>query len=200
MTTQPVPGKGLSRLLLPAIAALTLALAGAWSTTLKILPGDIVADPVTTDLTTRSSSAQPSSTAPSSTAPSSTAASSKPFTSTAPLAPTPPQVRVLFGTDSAALTPAAKADLNRIVVYVKATSDTFVVVQGRSDSQGSTEAKHRASVLRAETVEDYLAAMGVPKTRLSHSELSDTAPVKASTSASVAAANRSVDVLVKRTT
>lgn len=123
--------------------------------------------------------------------------SSDPSPSRRPAAEPVPAVRILFASDSSALTPASKGELDRLVTLVKASPMTFVIVQGHSDSRGSSAAKQRASMLRAHVVEDYLRDCGVPRERLSHTTFSDSRPAASGSGAAALAASRRVDVFVR---
>ncbi len=104
---------------------------------------------------------------------------------------------MLFASNSTALTPAAKRDLDRIVAYVKRSTTAIVIVQGHSDSVGSSVAKQRTAMDRAHAVEDYLSARGVPHDQLSHTGFSDSRPAASGTATPDPTQDRRVDVIVR---
>jgi outer membrane protein OmpA-like peptidoglycan-associated protein len=63
---------------------------------------------------------------------------------------------VLFGSGSATISTAGKADLDALAAKARETADYQVVLQGFTDSTGNAEANQRLSERRAKAVADYL--------------------------------------------
>ena len=73
---------------------------------------------------------------------------------------------ILFDTGKDALKPAAKESLSKAAATLK-NSETTIIIQGHTDSTGSDAINQPLSERRANHVRDYLAANGVPGSRLS---------------------------------
>jgi outer membrane protein OmpA-like peptidoglycan-associated protein len=72
---------------------------------------------------------------------------------------------ILFDTGKDALKPAAKESLSKAAATLK-TSETNIIIQGHTDSTGSSSVNQPLSERRASHVRDYLAASGVPSSRM----------------------------------
>jgi outer membrane protein OmpA-like peptidoglycan-associated protein len=72
---------------------------------------------------------------------------------------------ILFDTGRDALKPAAKDSLSKAAATLKA-SETNIIVQGHTDSTGSPSINQPLSERRAAHVRDFLAANGVPSSRM----------------------------------
>jgi outer membrane protein OmpA-like peptidoglycan-associated protein len=195
-TGRPLGGRATRGLLL--VAFLAVVLGGSWATARWISdqadPGaaPVVATGVSSPTTTTggSTAAEPTEAL----TPESTSSASP---SVSPSGAEVPQARVLFASDSAAISPAAKIDLERVVTYVRSSRTAFVIVHGHSDGRGSSTSKHDIASLRAHAVEDYLAACGIPWEQLSHTNFSDTRPAASGTATPNDALDRRVDVIVR---
>jgi len=73
---------------------------------------------------------------------------------------------ILFDTGKDALKPAAKDSLKKAAVTLK-ESETNIIIQGHTDSTGSDSINQPLSERRAGHVLDFLAANGVPASRMS---------------------------------
>lgn len=72
---------------------------------------------------------------------------------------------ILFDTGRDMLKPAAKDSLSKAAATLKA-SETNIIVQGHTDSTGSPSINQPLSERRAAHVRDFLAANGVPSSRM----------------------------------
>lgn len=72
---------------------------------------------------------------------------------------------ILFDTGKDAVKPAAKDSLRKAAATLK-TSETNIIVQGHTDSSGSDSINQPLSQRRADHVRDFLAASGVPASRM----------------------------------
>jgi outer membrane protein OmpA-like peptidoglycan-associated protein len=72
---------------------------------------------------------------------------------------------ILFDTGKDALKPAAKDSLSKAAVTLK-NSETTIIIQGHTDSTGSTAVNQPLSERRASHVRDFLATSGVPASRM----------------------------------
>ena len=73
---------------------------------------------------------------------------------------------ILFDTGKDALKPTAKDSLSKAAVTLKG-SETNIIVQGHTDSTGSDSVNQPLSERRAKRVLDFIAANGVPGSRMS---------------------------------
>lgn len=125
----------------------------------------------------------------------------------APVAqPTPapkPQPKVLkldantlFDSGKSNLKPAGKEAINGMVDELKQTNLKEVVVYGHSDSTGSKQANLRLSQRRAQSVVDYLVAMGIPSSVIRAEGKGIAEPVATNKTAAGRAQNRRVEISV----
>jgi len=73
---------------------------------------------------------------------------------------------ILFDTGKDVLKPAAKESLSKAAATLK-NSETTIIIQGHTDSTGTDAINQPLSERRADHVRDYLAANGVPASRMS---------------------------------
>ena len=73
---------------------------------------------------------------------------------------------VLFGFDSASLTDAAQATLNRQAAFMQASPTLRVVIGGHADERGTREYNLALAERRAAATRDYLVAKGVNSARV----------------------------------
>lgn len=74
--------------------------------------------------------------------------------------------RVLFVVDTYTLTPEARDTLDGQVRWLTTNSDYDAVIEGHADEQGTREYNLALGARRANSVEEYLIAQGVPASRL----------------------------------
>jgi OOP family OmpA-OmpF porin len=75
--------------------------------------------------------------------------------------------RIYFGFDNAQLTDQGKAVLNQILDLLNSNTALKLKLLGHADAKGSDEYNRRLSQKRAEEAMRYLAARGIPVSRLS---------------------------------
>ena len=87
-----------------------------------------------------------------------------------PAVPAPAKERIeLHGTvdfDKSAIRPGSIPLLQEAATMLNARGNLGIVVEGYSDSKGSTEYNMKLSLRRAETVRNYLVTLGVDKNRI----------------------------------
>jgi len=93
-----------------------------------------------------------------------------------PPAPEPVKATVLFESNDATLSDAAKAGLDEVAGRIAALTGP-VTIRGHTDSRGDDEANKRMSERRAEAVRDYLADHGVTAARMTTIGLGEDRPV-----------------------
>lgn len=104
---------------------------------------------------------------------------------------------VYFDFDSAELTDAARAELDRLVAAHRNSKRYFITLQGYTDQIGSAEYNLRLSQRRAEAVKRYLVAQhGIPLYRVYVIGLGEQKPVEEGRTREARALNRRVEVSV----
>jgi peptidoglycan-associated lipoprotein len=73
---------------------------------------------------------------------------------------------VFFDSGSESLSPQAQQDLDAAAAWLVAHPSEHILVQGHTDSTGSTDYNMQLSFRRGVAVADYLAARGVPRDRI----------------------------------
>ncbi len=74
--------------------------------------------------------------------------------------------RIFFDFDSFALTPQARATLDRQAQWLRQYGDVRVTIEGHADERGTREYNLALGERRANSVRDYLSALGVQANRL----------------------------------
>lgn len=78
-----------------------------------------------------------------------------------------PLADVFFEYDSAELSDAARASLQKNADWLRRWVSTTITVEGHADSRGTNEYNLALAERRASSVRDYLVSLGVPVTRIS---------------------------------
>lgn len=105
---------------------------------------------------------------------------------------------ILFDTGRDVLKPAARDSLSRAAATLKA-SETNIIVQGHTDSTGSPSINQPLSERRAAHVRDFLAANGVPPSRMTAIGYGSSTPVVPNDSDANRALNRRVQLEISPT-
>ena len=74
--------------------------------------------------------------------------------------------RVFFESDSSDLTPKAQATLDRQVAWLQRYDRGPFTVEGNADERGTREYNFALGARRAAAAKDYLAARGIPSSRI----------------------------------
>ncbi|HEX5749446.1 MAG TPA: OmpA family protein [Archangium sp.] len=104
---------------------------------------------------------------------------------------------VLFRSGSADLLPTAKRRLDEVAEALKKTQSPLVI-EGHTDSQGPTELNEELSYERASSVRDYLVERGVDSARIRTEGRGEEQPVASNKSAEGRANNRRVEIVIER--
>lgn len=105
---------------------------------------------------------------------------------------------VLFTTGKAALLPAAQVKLNEVAdVLAKQDTESKIVVEGHTDSQGGEAMNQELSQKRAESVRTYLVSRGIAADRITASGFGPSRPIADNTSPEGRANNRRVEIVVQ---
>ncbi|HET7295239.1 MAG TPA: peptidoglycan-associated lipoprotein Pal [Vicinamibacteria bacterium] len=103
-----------------------------------------------------------------------------------------------FDYDSAALTDAARATLERHAAWIKARSGLKVVVEGHCDERGTVEYNLALGDQRARAARDYLVNLGVPASILSAVSFGKERPLDPASNEAAWAKNRRGHFAVSR--
>ena len=107
---------------------------------------------------------------------------------------------VLFASNKSDLLPSAQLKLNEVAeALIKNDSDSQMVVEGHTDSQGGADYNMDLSRRRAQTVRDYLVSRQIAADRIIATGFGLTRPIADNTSAEGRANNRRVEIVVKPT-
>jgi OmpA-OmpF porin, OOP family len=103
---------------------------------------------------------------------------------------------VLFEVNGADLQPGAQVELLRLIEYLKRNPDRNILIEGHTDSTGSSEYNLQLSQLRAQSVESFLVGNGVPADRVRAIGYGETRPEAPNDSATGRQQNRRVEIVI----
>lgn len=104
---------------------------------------------------------------------------------------------ILFDTDKAVVRPPARTSIATAADVLKKYPDTYITVEGHTDSTGATDYNQRLSERRAAAVRDLLVQGGVPSARLSTRGYGETDPIADNSTAEGRQANRRVQLEIR---
>jgi OOP family OmpA-OmpF porin len=103
---------------------------------------------------------------------------------------------VLFEVNGADLQPGAQVQLLRLVEFLKRNPDRKVLIEGHTDSIGSSEYNLQLSLLRAESIQSFLVGNGLPADRITAIGYGETRPEAPNDSATGRQQNRRIEVVI----
>lgn len=106
---------------------------------------------------------------------------------------------VLFATNESTLLPVAQDRLNKVADALLVTKEKHLIIEGFTDSQGSSDYNIALSQRRADTVRSYLISRGYPSDLIHTQGIGEERPVADNNSAEGRANNRRVEIVVERT-
>jgi OOP family OmpA-OmpF porin len=101
-----------------------------------------------------------------------------------------------FATNSATLTPAAKANLDEFIAANRGVDVQQLTIAGYTDSTGSAALNERLSTARARSVQAYLGSHGLRAANYSVNGYGSASPVDTNATAAGRAKNRRVEIQV----
>ncbi|WP_293573588.1 OmpA family protein [Phaeobacter sp.] len=101
-----------------------------------------------------------------------------------------------FATDSAAISPSMRGDLNQVAASLVRYPNSLVQVIGHTDSDGSASYNQGLSERRANAVADQIQSGGVPYNRLVTIGRGEDEPIASNLTPEGKARNRRVDIVV----
>jgi len=102
-----------------------------------------------------------------------------------------------FDYDSDIIRTESKPTLDKIVAMLKSEQTMQLIIEGHTDSDGTTEHNQILSENRAESVKLYLVSAGISSSRLFTKGYGESVPVAPNTTATGKAQNRRVELVVK---
>jgi outer membrane protein OmpA-like peptidoglycan-associated protein len=103
---------------------------------------------------------------------------------------------VLFATNEANLTPNGMSTLRKLADVMAQNPERSVLVEGFTDSTGSSSYNQNLSQRRAESVATALGSMGVPRERIAMKAYGEAFPVAGNDTASNRQLNRRVEIVL----
>lgn len=103
---------------------------------------------------------------------------------------------ILFPTNSATLTSAAKANITNLTQTLQKYHDTNIIIQGHTDATGSESYNQSLSENRAYSVQQYTTNHGVSSGRITTQGFGESLPVADNTSTTGKQANRRVEIAI----
>jgi len=105
---------------------------------------------------------------------------------------------VLFRSAKSALLPSAQVKLDQVANALLNVRARNLIVEGHTDSRGSTSYNQNLSQRRADTVRDYLVQKGYPAERIQARGMGEDSPIADNASAEGRANNRRVEIVIER--
>ncbi|GAB4112626.1 MAG: hypothetical protein Kow00103_02460 [Candidatus Caldatribacteriota bacterium] len=103
-----------------------------------------------------------------------------------------------FDYDSDVIRDESKPTLDKIVAMLKSMPDMQLIIEGHTDSDGTTEYNQILSEKRAESVKSYLVSAGISSSRLFTKGYGESMPIAPNTTDIGKAQNRRVELVVKK--
>jgi outer membrane protein OmpA-like peptidoglycan-associated protein len=103
---------------------------------------------------------------------------------------------IFFDTGKTTLKPGAKNTLQKIAAQLKDGESIRMVIEGHTDSVGSTETNRKLSEARAQAVRDYLVGTGISADRVSVTGRGEEQPVATNKTAAGRQQNRRVELVI----
>ncbi len=101
-----------------------------------------------------------------------------------------------FDFGKAELLPESKLELDRVVLFLKKSTNTTLEISGHTDDVGTTAANQKLSEDRASAVRDYLVSRGVAATRLKAVGYGKSKPLVKGNTEAARAQNRRVEMTI----
>ncbi len=105
---------------------------------------------------------------------------------------------VLFRSAESTLLPSARVKLDQVAKALMAVSERNIIVEGHTDSQGSTSYNQGLSQRRADAVRDYLIFKNYPADRIQAHGMGKGSPIANNASPEGRANNRRVEIVIER--
>jgi len=103
---------------------------------------------------------------------------------------------ILFETNKSDLQPQAKENIGKLAVILNKYPDTNILVEGHTDSTGSTEYNQLLSERRSAAVATYTEGLGVATNRFTTIGFGETQPIASNSTAEGRQQNRRVEIAI----
>ena len=103
---------------------------------------------------------------------------------------------ILFAVNSSDLTPQAKTNIEKLSTILKKYDDTNILVEGHTDSTGSTEYNQKLSERRAASVTSHATALGVVASRFNAVGYGESQPLVSNSTTGGRQQNRRVEIAI----
>lgn len=103
---------------------------------------------------------------------------------------------ILFDVDKATLKPASRDQLAKLAIILNKYDDTNILLEGHTDATGSDEHNLDLSRLRAQSVSNYLASVGVNAARFTIMGYGEAQPIASNDTEEGRQLNRRVEVAI----
>jgi outer membrane protein OmpA-like peptidoglycan-associated protein len=103
---------------------------------------------------------------------------------------------ILFETAKSTLQAPAKANVEKLSTILNKYPDTNILIEGHTDSDGSTEYNQKLSEDRANAVSSHLKGQGVPGSRITTVGYGETQPVASNATPDGKQQNRRVEIAI----
>jgi outer membrane protein OmpA-like peptidoglycan-associated protein len=103
---------------------------------------------------------------------------------------------VFFETDSYALKPQSKIELNEVVAFLKNNPEVHIMIEGHTDNTGTEEYNTELSKNRARSVYDFLIGKGISEKRLEYKGYGFSRPVDTNETEAGRAKNRRTEMRI----
>lgn len=103
---------------------------------------------------------------------------------------------ITFDTNDASIKPGFEPVLNSIAKVIKEYSKTLVYVNGYTDSTGSAATNNALSMMRANSISNYLRTQGVDANRLIANGYGSSNPIASNSTAAGREQNRRVEIVL----
>lgn len=103
---------------------------------------------------------------------------------------------ILYATNSAELQSGAKTEIAQLAETLKKYPDTNILIEGHTDNTGTQQINQPLSERRAQSVANYLASMGVDRSRMTTQGYADSQPVADNSTAAGRQQNRRVEIAI----
>ncbi|CAM3588044.1 OmpA family protein [Pontibacter korlensis] len=103
---------------------------------------------------------------------------------------------ILYPVNSAELQPGAKTEIAQLAETLKKYPDTNILIEGHTDNTGTRQINQPLSERRAQSVANYLASMGVDRSRMTTTGYADDQPVADNSTEAGRRQNRRVEIAI----
>jgi OOP family OmpA-OmpF porin len=105
---------------------------------------------------------------------------------------------IFFATNKSELLPGSFSELDKLVQYLNATSDTSIKINGHTDKTGNEDENKTLSEARAKSVADYLILKKIDKSRVNYVGYGSSKPIATNDTDEGKQQNRRVEFIISK--